>query len=61
MERRLGSITTRGIVLEKGQTLRAMYSQRVPLYEKYAGIIVDCENEDFEKIVQKIVHAVHQS
>ncbi len=36
MVRRLGTITGRGIVLVRGQGLREMYDQRVPLYEKYA-------------------------
>jgi shikimate kinase len=32
MVRRLNNITTRGIVLVAGQSLRDMYNQRVPLY-----------------------------
>ncbi|MFA4849677.1 MAG: shikimate kinase [Methanoregula sp.] len=55
MERRLRNITTRGIVLIAGQSLRDMYTRRIPLYEKYAGITIDCSNDDFEKIVRKII------
>jgi len=55
MEKRLRNITTRGIVLSRGETLYEMYNERVPLYEKYAGITIDCEREDFEKIVKKII------
>ena len=55
MEKRLMNITTRGIVLSRGETLYEMYNERVPLYEKYAGITIDCEKEDFEMIVKKII------
>ena len=55
IKRRLKNITTRGIVLEKGQTLHAVYDLRVPLYEQYADITVDCSRHDFEKIVAAII------
>jgi shikimate kinase len=32
-----------------------MYSERVPLYEKYADITIDCSGEDFETVVEKVV------
>jgi len=51
MERRLKNITTRGIVLAAGQGLREMYIRRVPLYEKYADITIDCTDGDFEQCV----------
>ena len=55
MEKRLKNITTRGIVLIAGQSLHAMYTQRVPLYEQYADITIDCTDDDFENIVEKVV------
>ena len=55
MEKRLRNITTRGIVLSRGETLYEMYNERVPLYEKYAGLTIDCEKDDFENIVKKII------
>lgn len=58
IEKRLSNITTRGIVLEKGQSLRAIYDQRVPLYEKYADITVNCSGHDFERVVAKILERV---
>jgi shikimate kinase len=51
MEHRLKNITTRGIVLVAGQSLHEMYTQRVPLYEKYADITIDCTDGDFEQCV----------
>ena len=55
MEKRLMNITTRGIVLSRGETLYEMYNERIPLYEKYANITIDCSKDDFEIIVHKIV------
>lgn len=55
MEKRLKNITTRGIVLLAGQSLFDMYTRRVPLYEKYADITIDCSQDDFENSVQKII------
>jgi len=58
MVKRLNNITTRGIVLVAGQSLRDMYDQRVPLYEKYADLTIDCENPDgnFEKCIDNVMH-----
>jgi shikimate kinase len=56
MVRRLNNITTRGIVLAAGQSLRDMYNQRVPLYEKYADITIDCSDGDFEKCIGNVLN-----
>ena len=55
MVRRLNNITTRGIVLFSGESLPDMYHERVLLYEKYADITVDCEDEDFEEVVVGVI------
>lgn len=55
MAQRLRNIRTRGIVLVGGSDLCDMYSQRIPLYEKYADITIDCSGGDFEESVEKIV------
>jgi shikimate kinase len=55
MVRRLNNITTRGIVLAAGQGLREMYNQRVPLYEKYADITIECSDSDFEKCIGNVI------
>ena len=41
LEKRLGNLKRRGVILKKGQTLKDLYEERVPLYEKYADVIVD--------------------
>jgi shikimate kinase len=58
MVQRLNNITTRGIVLAEGQCLIDMYNQRIPLYEKYAEITIDCSKEDVEDIIKKLINEV---
>jgi shikimate kinase len=55
MVRRLNNIMTRGIVLTAGQSLRDMYNQRVPFYEKYADITINCSGIDFETCIGNIL------
>ena len=38
---RLGDLRERGITLKEGQTLKDLYLERTPLYEKYADITVN--------------------
>ncbi|KLK88496.1 shikimate kinase [Methanoculleus sediminis] len=58
MEARLKNITTRGIVLLPGQSLRGMYDERVPLYERYADLTVACSGEDLESVVENVIKAL---
>jgi len=55
MTRRLDNIRTRGIVLREGESLSEMYNERVPLYEKYADITVDCSDYHFERVVGRVL------
>ena len=41
----------RGVVLKEGMTLKDLYNERVPLYEKYAEITVDEEGKAAGDIV----------
>lgn len=41
IEDRLGDLKARGVAMKEGQTLRELYEERCPLYEKYADIIID--------------------
>ena len=58
MEARLKNITTRGIVLLPGQSLREMYDERVPLYERYADLTVACSGGDLESVVENVIEAL---
>lgn len=41
LRRRLSNLKDRGVVLKEGQTLKDLYEERTPLYEKYADLTVD--------------------
>ncbi|GMQ61450.1 shikimate kinase [Vallitalea maricola] len=58
IERRVNNITTRGIAMAKGHTLKDVYDQRVKLYEKYANIVIDCNNKNLEEIVKDIKDSI---
>lgn len=51
---RLGDLAQRGVALKDGQTLLDLYQERIPLYEKYAKLTIDCENKNIREIVGEI-------
>ena len=55
LDKRLGNLKNRGVVLREGQTLKDLYEERIKLYEKYADLIVDEENKGIEETLQAIV------
>ena len=58
IDNRLGNIKQRGVVLKEGQTLKSLYEERCPLYEKYAHIIIDGEELNAEELMDKIAEEV---
>ena len=54
---RLNNIKTRGVTLEKGQTLGDLYNQRIPLYEKHADIVIGADGLTVEEVVERIMEA----
>lgn len=58
IEQRLANLPTRGVVMEKGQTIRSLYNQREPLYRKYAQVTIDCTAKTHEQIVAEIARIV---
>ena len=51
IERRLSNLATRGVTLKKGQTLRNLYDERIPLYEAEADYVFEAEKGDVQKTV----------
>lgn len=51
---RLGDLTKRGVVLKDGQTLRDLYNERTPLYEKYADLTVDADKSTVTSVIREI-------
>lgn len=54
LKERLGDLHERGVVLKEGFTLLDLYEERTPLYEKYADIVIDCEEKPIREIVEEI-------
>jgi shikimate kinase len=55
LDSRLGSLKGRGVVLKDGQDLQALYNERIPLYEKYADVIVDEGGLDLEQTLDEVL------
>ena len=49
IEKRLNNIKTRGIAMAPGENLEDLYNRRIPLYEKYADIVLDAEGMNLEE------------
>lgn len=54
IEERLGDLNERGVTVREGQTLKDLYKERIPYYEKYADIVLDCEGKMIRTIVAEI-------
>ncbi len=54
IEYRVSLAPQRGIASENNQTLRDLYAERVPLYERYGEIVVDCDEDSPEEIAASI-------
>lgn len=59
IEDRLGDLQQRGVALKDGQGLKELYEERVPLYEKYADVIVNCEEKSIREITAEIADRYH--
>ena len=54
---RLGDLQQRGVALKEGFGLKELYEERIPLYEKYADIVIDCEEKPIREITEEIAEA----
>lgn len=58
LRERLGDLHKRGVVIREGSSLWELYEERIPLYKKYADIVMDCSGRDLRSIVEKIAKEV---
>ncbi len=58
LEKRLGDLNARGVVLEPGQTLKSLYEKRTPLYEKWADVTVDLSGLNHDECVEAILKQI---
>jgi len=61
IEQRLKNISTRGIAMKKGQTLRDLYDLRQPFYHKWADLIVVSDGQEIEQTVAQLVDTLKKS
>ncbi len=55
---RLGDLTKRGVAYKDGFTLKDLYDERTPLYEKYADIAVELDGMSIMQAVEAVAKAV---
>ncbi len=55
LQSRIKNIHTRGIAMKEGTTIKELYEERVPLYEKYADITIECNGKTAEECVDLII------
>lgn len=60
LSERLGNLKGRGVLLKEGQTLKDLYEERTPLYEKYADIVVDEEGKNLEASLYAVLEILKE-
>lgn len=55
IEARLGDVSSRGLAMDADQDIADVYSQRRPLYEKYAELTVETDIYKPEQNVETII------
>ena len=60
IEERLGDLHARGVSIQPGWTLRDLYNERCPLYEKWADLTVNCNRMRLREVVTFIRTQVEQ-
>ncbi len=58
IKKRLWDLVKRGVALKEGYTLKDLYDERTPLYEKYADITVELNGQSVEKSVEQLRKAL---
>lgn len=58
LEKRLGNLAGRGVVLMPGQDLKDLYLERTPLYEKYADVTVSENHLGTEETIGQVLRAL---
>lgn len=58
LKERLGDLNARGVTMRPGQDLQDLYVERLPLYEKYAHITIDCEGLQLRELAETVCNKV---
>lgn len=60
IKKRIRNPKKRGVVLKDGQTLKDLYEERRPYFEKYADITVSEEGCQIEETIENVLQAVEE-
>lgn len=55
---RISNLSTRGVLIKNGETLKDMFDERLPFYQKWADVTIDCNSNTIEETARQIVSAV---
>lgn len=58
LTQRLGDLDARGVIRPPGTGIDGLYAERVPLYQKYADIVVDTDGLTPDQVVGEIMAAI---
>lgn len=54
LQHRLGDLKDRGVALKEGMTLRDLYEERLPFYERYADITMNEDGKSAGEVVDEL-------
>lgn len=55
LRRRIHNFDTRGIARKPDQSLEDVFIEREALYNKYADVVIDCNNKNQEQVLQELM------
>jgi shikimate kinase len=58
LKTRLSDVITRGVAISPGKTIDDLYRERVPLYERYADLAVQCRKQFPEQVAKQIIQSM---
>ena len=58
LESRLSNLEGRGVAIKEGYTLKDLYDERVPLYEKYADVVAELDGKDITGALKTVLEAL---
>lgn len=57
---RLGDLKKRGVALKDGYTLKDLYEERTPLYEKYADVVAELSGNTIADSVEEVLRVLEK-
>ena len=61
LQQRIDDMGQRGVVIEQNQSFADLYQARTRLYEQYAELTIDCDQQTANQVVQLVEVAISQA